>query len=270
MYMYNMRPMKVLNNENKSWLDSVKGDQLWAEQSGSDLVGGFAIEANAIPERGSNHESIRLVLPNRIWVMKLWRISWSNIKDMIYKGLNIRLYNGDHELSNDRLYILMKPVYDQRSVNYTTYNGKSPIDHIEFGQPFYVIDCGKVGNENKNYLVFLEHLGIIAVSTLEEIKEYNEDRVANSEVIPHKKLTTTDGLLVAYTPEDPKQNYNNDKGLIIGVNRQTVKPVSIAAFPDYFDKQPKDKVIERDYLAHYAPGHIIAPLAKNAEREWIL
>lgn len=271
MYKYNLRPMKVLNKEGKSWIDEVRSAQIWAEQLDTDLVGGFAIEANMIPERGGNPDSLRLVLPNRIWSMKLWRVTWSNIKDMVYKGLNIKLYNGGNPLCNDRMYILMKSIYDTKSGNYTTYNRDDiPIDHIEFAQPFYVVDCGEYTNDNHNYIVFLEHLGVIAVSTLDEIREYNNGRLVDNKKIDYDPLTTSDGVARAYTPVIAGEKYNNDRGLIIGVNRETVVPKSIAAFPDYFEKQTSKQLVERDYLAHFEPGHIIAPLAKNAEREWIL
>ena len=271
MYKYNLRPMKVLNKEGRSWVEAIKPEQDWAEQLDTDLVGGFAIEANIIPERGGNPDSLRLVLPNRIWSMKLWRVTWANIKDMIYKGLNVRLYNGGNTPNNDRMYILMKPIYDTKSGNYTTYNKDDiPIDHIEFGQPFYVVDCGENTSDNNNYIVFLEHLGVIAVSTLEEIKEYNNDRLIYNQKIDYEVLTTSDGMASAYIPVITGKELINDRGLIIGVNKETLAPKSIAAFPEYFEKQSAKQLVERDYKAHFEPGHIIAPLAKNATPEWFL
>lgn len=271
MYKYNLRPMKVLNKEGRRWIEAIKPEQDWAEQLDTDLVGGFAIEANMIPERGGNPDSLRLVLPNRIWSMKLWRVTWSNIKDMIYKGLNVRLYNGGNTPNNDRMYILMKPIYDAKSGNYTTYNRDDiPIDHIEFGQPFYVVDCGENKSDNNNYIVFLEHLGVIAVSTLHEIREYNSNRVFDSRIIEYKSITTKDGIRTGYTPKIENVVRKNNPGYIIGVNNKTIITKNIIAFPEYFNKQLSSQTVERDYLSLFEPGHIIAPLAKNATLEWIL
>ena len=259
MYQFNLRNIKVLSDYN--WVRKIEAEQAKLRDLNSIRVGGFAIENSMIPNNGDH---IRLVDPNKIWVFKLWRVTTTEIKSMIFKGLNIKLLS-KYNLESSKEYLLLKPEYSGREGQYLNRNPAIEYaDQIEFKQPMYVVDI--TGFE---YTVFFSDLDTIITTNKEFIDLYNEGKEAHQGGLMLRKIKTSDGLFSAYTYAEENEWFINNKELIIGVNSKS-NISNITAYPNTFSKIRKDQVTEKDYEAYFNKNHIVAPLARYASPEWIL
>lgn len=259
MYQFNLRNLKVLNDY--TWVRKIEAQQKAVRDLNTNAMGGFAIENAMVPNNGDH---IRLIKPNKIWVFKLWRVSATEVKSMIFKGLNVKLYTkGDFTSAGE--YLLLKPEYSGREGQYLNHNpGIDFTDHIEYKQPMYVIDI--TGSE---YTVFFSHLDTIVTTTKEFIDLYNVGKEMHQDGLMLRKVKTSDGLFTAYTYADEDERFENDRELIIGVNSKS-EITNLTATPITFSRKTKNEITEKNYDAYFNRNHIVAPYARFASPEWLL
>lgn len=259
MYQFNLRSLKVLSDYR--WVRKIEAEQKAIRDLNTNAMGGFAIENNMIPNNGDH---IRLIDPNKIWVFKLWRVSATEVKAMIFKGLNIKLYS-KVDLDARREYLLIKPEYSGKTGQYLNHNPSIEFtDHIEFKQPMYVIDI-----TDNEYTVFFSHLDTIVATNKEFIDLYNEGKEAHEGGLMLRKVKTSDGLFTAYTYAEEDERFENNRELIIGVNSKS-DITNLTSTPIAFSSKTKNEVTEKVYDAYFNKNHIVAPYARFASPEWIL
>lgn len=259
MYQFNLRNIKVLSGFN--WVKKVENEQAKLRDLNSNRVGGFAIENSMIPNNGDH---IRLVDPNKIWVFKLWRITVTEVKSMIFKGLNIKLLSKT-ELDASKEYLLLKPEYSGREGQYLNHNPAIEYaDCTEFKQPMYVVDI-----TDYQYSVFFSDLDTIVTTNRELINLYNDGKEVHQGGVMLRKVKTSDSLFTAYTYADTNECFENNKELIIGVNSKS-DISNITASPKAFSNKTKSEVVEKDYESYFNKNHIVAPFARYASPEWLL
>lgn len=259
MYQFNLRNIKVLSGY--KWIRKIEAEQKAIRDLNTNAMGGFAIENKMVPNNGDH---IRLIEPNKIWVLKLWRVTSAEVKAMIFKGLNIKLYT-KVDLDSAREYLLLKPEYSGKEGQYLNHNPSIDFtDHIEYKQPMYVIDI-----TDNEYTVFFSHLDTIVTTSKEFIDLYNTDKETHQDGLMLRKVKTSDGLFTAYTYADTNECFENNKELIIGVNSKS-DISNITASPKAFSNKTKSEVVEKDYEAYFNKNHIVAPFAKYASPEWML
>lgn len=259
MYQFNLRNIKVLSGFN--WVRKIEAEQIKLRGLNSNRVGGFAIENNMVPNNGDH---IRLVDPNKIWVFKLWRITATEIKSMIFKGLNIKLLSKT-ELDPSKEYLLLKPEYSGKEGQYVHHNPAIEYaDQVEFKQPMYVVDI-----TDFKYTVFFSGLDAIVTTNWELINLYNDGKEVNQKGLMLRKVKTKDNLFSAYTYAEPNEQFENHRELIIGVNSKS-DISNLTSTPFTFSSKTKNEVTEKDYEAYFNKNHIIAPFARYASPEWIL
>lgn len=259
MYQFNLRNIKVLSDYR--WVRKIEAEQKAIRDLNTNAMGGFAIENNMIPNNGDH---IRLIDPNKIWVFKLWRVSATEVKAMIFKGLNIKSYS-KVDLDIRREYLLIKPEYSGKAGQYLNYNPSIEFtDHIEFKQPMYVIDI-----TDNEYTVFFSHLDTIVTTSKEFIDLYNEGKEVHEGGLMLRKVKTFDGLFTAYTYAEEDERFENNRELIIGVNSKS-DITNLTSTPIAFSSKTKNEVTEKVYDAYFNKNHIVAPYARFASPEWIL
>ena len=258
MYQFNLRAIKTFLNGD-DWVTHVLAEQEEVKIFGMKRSGGFAIHKDLLSK-----EPTRIVLPNRIWVFKAWKVDHEEIKKMIFKGLNIKLFSNKSALSPDREYAILKPLYTSKRNNYVTYNGVEGARFIEYKQPFYVVDVTE-----KDYLVFFELFGIIANADLGEIKQYNEQSGGYDSDAKrnYKTIYTHDKLAAILVPTADSEQYSNAPQLIIGV-RPTSCVINIGE-PSFSIKNVHE-LTDLDYEAYADTSLIIAPMITYAGPDWIL
>ena len=186
MYQFNLRNLKVVQDYN--WVRKVEAEQAKLRDLNSNRVGGFAIENNLIPNNGDH---IRLVEPNKIWVFKLWRVSVTEVKSMIFKGLNIKLFSKT-DLDASKEYLLLKPEYSGREGQYLNHNCAIEYANcVEYKQPMYIIDI-----TNFEYTVFFSNLDTIVTTDKEYIDLYNEGKETHQGGIMLRKIKTSDNAFL--------------------------------------------------------------------------
>ena len=259
MYQFNLRNIKALSDHN--WVRKIEAEQKAVRSLNTNRMGGFAIENILVPINGDH---IRLVDPNKIWVFKLWRVSATEIKSMIFKGLNIKMLSKINlELFKD--YLLIKPEYSGKDGQYTNHNPDLEFtDHVEFKQPMYIINI-----TNSDYTVFFSHLDTIVTTSKKYIDLYNEGKAVHEGGLMLRKVKTSDNLFTAYTYAEEDERFENNRELIIGVNSKS-DISNLTNTPMTFSSKTKSDVNEKDYEAYFNRNHIIAPFARYASPEWIL
>ena len=259
MYQFNLRNLKVLSDYR--WVRKIEAEQKAIRDLNTNAMGGFAIENNMIPNNGDH---IRLIDPNKIWVFKLWRVSATEVKAMIFKGLNVKLYS-KVDLDSRKEYLLIKPEYSGKTGQYLNYNPSIEFtDHIEFKQPMYVIDI-----TDNEYTVFFSHLDTIVTTNKEFIDLYNEGKEVYEGGLMLRKVKTSDDLFTAYTYAEEDERFENNRELIIGVNSKS-DITNLTSTPIAFSSKTKNEVTEKVYDAYFNKNHIVVPYARFASPEWIL
>lgn len=259
MYQFNLRNIKVAQDYN--WVRKVEAEQAKLRDLNSNRMGGFAVENKLIPNNGDH---IRLVEPNKIWVFKLWRVSTTEVKSMIFKGLNVKLFSKT-DLDVSKEYLLLKPEYSGREGQYLNHNCAIEYANcVEYKQPMYVIDI-----TNFEYTVFFSNLDTIVTTDKEYIDLYNEGKETHQGGIMLRKIKTSDNAFSGYTYAEENEHFENNKELIIGVNSKS-NISNIVKFPTLFSNKMKNEVVEKDYEAYFNTNHIVAPHARFASPEWLL
>lgn len=260
MYQFNLKNLDVYTSGSKrDWVAKIVETQEDVKDMKLDRVGGFALHKDLLSK-----EPLRLVLPNRIWVFKAWKVDAAEIKKMIFKGLNIKLFSDDINLAADKEYAILKPLYEGKNGCYTTYDHAERCDVVEYKQPFYVVDV-----TDKEYLVFFEMFDFLATATLGEIYRYNNLSGAyDSEARrTYKMVYTSDEKKGLMIPTPDSEQYSNAPQLIIGV-----RPTScIANIGDpTFPLKKANELVDLDYEAYADSSYIMAPRVTKAGPDWML
>ena len=261
MYQFNLKNLNIFTAGSKrDWVNEIVKTQEDVADMRLDRVGGFAVHKDLLGK-----EPMRIVLPNRIWIFKCWKVDSSEIKKMIFKGLNIIFLISDEiELKPEREYAILKPLYEAKKGSYTTYDHKDRCDIIEYKQPFYVIDVTE-----KEYLVFFEMFDFIACASLAEIYRYNEQSGSYLSDADRRYRTvyTEDKLAAILLPTADSEQYCNAPQLLIGV-RPTSCIVNIGE-PTFTMKKERE-LVDLDYEAYADRSFIMAPRVTRAGEDWML
>ena len=260
MYQFNLKNLDVFTSGSKrDWVNEIVKIQENVADMGLDRIGGFAVHKDLL-----SNMPIRMVLPNRIWVFKAWKVDSAEVKKMIFKGLNIKLFSDRIELKPDKEYAILKPLYEGKNGCYTTYDHAERCDIVEYKQPFYVVDV-----TDKEYLVFFEMFDFIACASLAEIYRYNEQSGAyDSEAKrTYKMVYTSDEKKGLMIPTPDSEQYSNAPQLIIGVRPSSC----IANIGDpTFTLKKANELVDLDYEAYADSSYIMAPRVTKAGPDWML
>lgn len=260
MYQFNLKNLNIFTPGSKrDWVNEIVKIQEDVADMKLDRVGGFAVHKDLL-----SNMPIRMVLPNRIWVFKAWKVDSAEIKKMIFKGLNIKLFSDQIELKSDREYVILKPLYVAKKGSYTTYDHKDRCDIIEYKQPFYVIDVTE-----KEYLVFFEMFDFIACASLSEIYRYNEmvGAYTSDAERKYKMMYTEDNKKAILCATNDSEEYSNSPNLLIGV-RPTSCIVNIGE-PTFAIKKVNE-LTDLDYEAYADSSYIMVPRVTHAGPDWTL
>lgn len=260
MYQFNLKNLNVFTSGSKrDWVNEIVNIQEDVKDMNLNRVGGFALHKDLLSK-----DPLRLVLPNRVWVFKCWKVDNNEIKKMIFKGLNIKLFSDEIELKPEREYAILKPLYEAKKGSYTTYDHKERCDVIEYKQPFYVIDVTE-----KDYIVFFEMFDFIATATLGEIYRYNELSGAylSDADRNYKTVYTEDRKKAILLATNDSQRYCNAPQLLIGV-RPTSCIVNIGE--STFTMKKERELVDLDYEAYADRSFIMAPRVTRAGDDWML
>ena len=260
MYQFNLKNLQVFTAGSKhDWVEKIVNIQEDVKDMSLDRVGGFAIHKDLL-----SNMPIRMVLPNRIWVFKAWKIDSTEVKKMIFKGLNIKLFSDDINLASDKEYVLLKPLYEARNGCFDTYDHKDKCDVVEYKQPFYVIDVTE-----KDYVVFFEMFDFIATATLGEIYRYNEQSGAylSDAKRNYKMMYSEDRKKAILLATNDSEQYCNAPQLLIGV-RPTSCIVNIGE-PSFAIKKANE-LTDLDYEAYADSSLILPPRVTRAGEDWML